>query len=99
MTKDLARKIVPIAVALMGVSGCQTMMYGKASDFDELSLGMTHPQVVAKLGEPIEVTSDGDKHEEYLVYKRMKQVMSWGPREYKVTLRDGKVVKWAEKEN
>ncbi len=85
-----------IASMLVFLSGCQAMIYGTASKFDELSLGMTKQQVIDTIGSPASVAADGDKHEEYLIYKKMKHTISAWPRTYQVTLRDGKVVKWGE---
>lgn len=76
--------------------GCQAMVYGTASDMNKLSLGMTKEQVVNTLGSPVSTSMDGDKHEEQLIYKRMKHTISEWPRTYQVTLRDGKVIKWGE---
>ncbi len=72
------------------------MIYGTASKFDELQIGMTKEQVIDVMGSPVSVAADGDKHEEYLIYKKMKHTISAWPRTYQVTLRDGKVVKWGE---
>ena len=83
------------AVALL-LSGCQAMVYGTASDFEKISLGMTKEQVIQTLGSPVSVSADGDKGEEYLIYKRMKHAISEWPRTYSVTLRGGKVVKYGE---
>ena len=85
-----------IFVFLIFLTGCQAMIYGTASDFEKISLGMTKAQVIESLGSPVSVSADGDKGEEYLVYKRMKHAISEWPRTYTVTLRDGKVVKYGE---
>lgn len=85
-----------IAAAVMALSGCQAMVYGTASDFDKISLGMDKAQVVQALGSPVSVGANGEKHEEYLVYKRMKHAISEWPRTYLVTLKDGKVIKYGE---
>jgi len=82
-----------LALSLMG---CQTMIYGSATDFNKLSVGMSKADVIKTLGDPVSTSADGDKAEEYLIYKRMKHTVSSWPRTYKVTLRDGKVVKWDE---
>lgn len=84
------------AVAIIVLAGCQAMIYGTASDFEKISLGMTKEQVIKALGSPVSVSADGDKGEEYLIYKRMKHAISEWPRTYAVTLRDGKVVKYGE---
>ena len=57
---------------------------------------MTKEQVIKALGSPVSVSADGDKGEEYLIYKRMKHAISEWPRTYAITLRDGKVVKFGE---
>ncbi len=89
----LKRVLLALTVAL---SGCQAVVYGTASDFQKLSLGMTKAQVIEVLGAPVAVSADGDKGEEYLIYKRMKHAISEWPRTYSVTLRAGKVVKYGE---
>ena len=61
-----------------------------------LSLGMTRPQVIEALGTPTTAYADSDKREEHLIYRRMSHVVSWGPQNYQVTLRDGKVVRYGE---
>lgn len=83
-------------VVLIFLAGCQAIVYGTASDFEKISLGMSKSQVIQMLGSPVSVSADGDKGEEQLVYKRMKHAISEWPRTYSVTLRDGKVVKYGE---
>jgi len=85
-----------LIIAAISLNGCQAMIYGTASKFSDLSIGMTKDQVIETIGEPVSVYADGDKHEEYLIYKKMKHAISAWPRTYSVTLRDGKVVKWGE---
>ena len=53
------------------LTGCQAAIYGTASDFEGLSLGMTKAEVIRVLGSPVAVHADGDEGEEYLIYKRM----------------------------
>lgn len=89
------KNLVAVAAAIF-LAGCQAMVYGTASDFEKVSLGMTKEQVIQTLGSPVSVSADGDKGEEYLIYKRMKHAISEWPRTYSVTLRDGKVVKYGE---
>jgi len=72
------------------------MIYGTAADFEKISIGMTKADVIKVLGSPVSVSADGDKGEEYLIYKLMKHAISAWPRTYSVTLRDGKVVKYGE---
>lgn len=83
-------------LTLFILTGCQAIVYGTASDFEKISLGMTKNQVIQILGSPVSISADGDKREEYLIYKRMKHAISEWPRTYTVTLRDGKVVKYGE---
>ena len=83
-------------VILIFLAGCQAIIYGTASDFEKISLGMTKSQVIQILGSPVSVSADGDRQEEYLIYKRMKHAVSDWPRTYSVTLREGKVVKYGE---
>lgn len=85
-----------LAAAAMVLTGCQAMVYGTASDFNSVEVGMTKQQVIEKLGTPVSMSVDADKHEDVLVYKRMKHAVSTWPRTYAVTLRDGKVVKFGE---
>lgn len=87
---------IVLALFVFGTLGCQAMIYGTADSFDKLKLGMTKEDVVKTLGKPVSVSADGDKNEEYLIYKKMKHAVSEWPRTYQVTLRDGKVVKWGE---
>jgi len=89
------KKLVAVAAAIF-LAGCQAMVYGTASDFEKISLGMTKEQVIQTLGSPVSVSADGDKGEEYLIYKRMKHAISEWPRTYSVTLRGGKVIKYGE---
>ena len=84
------------AIAFIFLTGCQAIVYGTASDFEKISLGMTKVQIIQALGSPVSVSADGDKSEEYMIYKRMKHAISEWPRTYSVTLRDGKVVKYGE---
>jgi len=85
-----------IFVFVIFLFGCQAMIYGTATDFEKISIGMTKADVIKVLGSPVSVSVDGDKGEEYLIYKRMKHAISAWPRTYSVTLRDGKVVKFGE---
>jgi outer membrane protein assembly factor BamE (lipoprotein component of BamABCDE complex) len=90
----LIKKLAVIAAIFL--TGCQAMVYGTASDFEKISLGMTKEQVIQTLGSPVSISANGDKGEEYLIYKRMKHAISEWPRTYSVTLRGGKVVKYGE---
>ena len=94
----MIKKIVLSTLILLGtlLAGCQAAIYGTAADLNELELGMTKSQVVQLLGKPVSVAADGDKGEEYMIYKKMKHAISEWPRTYQVTLRNGKVVKWGE---
>lgn len=84
-------------LSVFALTGCQAMVYGTASDLDKLSIGMDKAQVIAALGQPTSVGADGAKREEYLTYKRMNHAISAWPRDYRVTLVDGKVAKYGEK--
>lgn len=81
------------------VVGCQSIIYGTASDLNRIALGMTKEEVIKVMGDPVSTSVDGDKNEEELIYKRMKHTISDWPRTYAVTLRNGKVVKWGEQYN
>lgn len=87
---------VTVYATILFLVGCQAMIYGTASEFGRLSLGMTKEQVTSILGHPTSVSVDGDKGEEYFIYKKMKHAISEWPRTYAVTFRNGKVVKWGE---
>nr|WP_315227488.1 outer membrane protein assembly factor BamE [uncultured Albidiferax sp.] len=91
---NVLKKIIAAFVVLL--TGCQAIVYGTASDFEKISLGMSKVQVIQIIGSPVSVSADGDKGEEYLIYKRMKHAISEWPRTYSVTLREGKVVKYGE---
>lgn len=84
------------AGTLILLAGCQAIVYGTASDFEKLSLGMSKSQVIHTLGSPVSVSADADKDEEEFIFKRMKHAISAWPRTYSVTLRNGKVVKYGE---
>lgn len=85
-----------LTLTLVLLTGCQAIVYGTASDFEKISLGMTKTQVIELLGSPVAIHANGDKGEESLIYKRMKHPISAWPRTYEVTLRKGQVVKYAE---
>jgi len=85
-----------ILSTLLFMAGCQAMIYGTASDFEKISLGMSKSETIKILGSPVSVSADGDKGEEYLIYKRMKHAISEWPRTYVVTMRNGKIVKYGE---
>lgn len=85
------------AMAAIVQCGCQAMIYGTSSDLNHLQVGMTKEKVIKTMGDPISTGANADKHEEYLVYKRMRHTISEWPRMYQLTLRDGKLVQWGEK--
>ena len=92
-----ARKLMPFMLFVcLTLSGCQAVVYGTATAFNALELGMSKPEVIEILGKPVSRSVDGDKGEEYLIYKKMKHAISAWPRTYEVVLREGKVVKWGE---
>jgi outer membrane protein assembly factor BamE (lipoprotein component of BamABCDE complex) len=95
--KDLRMFLRFVAISLVVfLAGCQAIIYGTASDFEKISVGMSKEQVITTLGSPASVSADGDKGEEYLIYKRMKHAISEWPRTYAVTIRNGKVIKYGE---
>lgn len=83
-------------MSIFGFTGCQSIIYGTASGFENLSLGMSKSEVISILGRPVATQADGDKGEEQLIYKKMKHAISAWPRTYQVVLRNGKVVTWGE---
>lgn len=89
-------KVFFVVLFSLFLNGCQAIVYGTATEFDNLSLGMTRAQVIEAIGSPISVGADSDAREEYLVYKKMKHAISAWPRTYVVTLRDGRVVRFGE---
>lgn len=93
MNNFITKIIIALTVLL---SGCQAVIYGTASDFQGVELGMTKSQVIQVLGTPISVSANADTGEEQLIYKRMKHAISEWPRTYEVTLRNGKVVRFGE---
>ena len=78
------------------LSGCQAMVYGTASELNELRPGMSKAEVIQKLGDPDATSADADKKEEILTYRKMRGVVSWAPKLFDVILRDGKTVSWGE---
>jgi hypothetical protein len=78
------------------LAGCQAAIYGTATDFEKISLGMTKQDVIKELGKPVSVSADADKGEESFIYKRMKHAISEWPRTYSVVFREGKVVRYGE---
>lgn len=78
------------------LAGCQAAIYGTATGFNMLELGMSKSDVIEILGDPVSRSADGDRGEEYLIYKKMKHAISAWPRTYEVVFREGKVVKWGE---
>lgn len=89
------KKYILVLFALL-LGGCQAIVYGTASEFQEISLGMSKAQVIETMGSPVSVGANADLGEEYLVYKKMKHAISAWPRTYVVTLREGKVIKYGE---
>jgi outer membrane protein assembly factor BamE (lipoprotein component of BamABCDE complex) len=78
------------------LTGCQAIVYGTATDFEKISIGMTKEQVIQVLGSPVSVSADGDTKEDQLIYKRMKHAISEWPRTYSVVFREGKVIRYGE---
>ena len=95
---DYMKKIIISSLVLVSLStGCQTMMYGRASDLDNLKLGMSKEEVLKVLGSPEFESVNGEAKEECLTYRKMEHVTGWLPHRYDVCLRDGKVYRWGEK--
>lgn len=46
----IIKRLALIAVLLL--TGCQAVVYGTASDFDKVAIGMTKQQVIQTLGSP-----------------------------------------------
>jgi hypothetical protein len=80
------------------LTGCQSVMYGTAKDFNKIQLGMTRGEVISILGDPLTSSADAGSGEEKLTYKRMAHVMGWSPTFYDVTFKNGKVAKYAAQE-
>lgn len=87
-------KKLSVSLLVVFLTGCQAMAYGTADDFNKLSDGMDKSQVIQILGQPLTTTSNADKHEETLVYRRMPHVVSWGPSSYVAVFRDGKLARY-----
>ncbi|WP_157212741.1 outer membrane protein assembly factor BamE domain-containing protein [Herbaspirillum sp. CF444] len=81
-------------MALLTLIGCQAIAYGTAEDFNKLSVGMSKEQVVQVLGTPSSTSANGDIGEETLVYRRMPNVVSWGPSNYVAVFKGGKLVRY-----
>lgn len=91
--------IAALGFVFINLTGCQAMVYGTASDLNNVSVGMTKPEVVAALGEPMTSSADAAKREEKLTYRRMSAVVTWAPKMYDVTLVDGKVARFGQRTN
>ena len=59
---------------------------------------MSKAEVIDEVGEPAETKADGDKGEEYLIYRKMKHSSDAYPTRVVVTLRNGKVIRWGEQQ-
>ena len=92
---QISKKLL-VAFFVVFLAGCQAIIYGTASDFEKVQLGMTKAEVIAAIGSPVSVEADADKGEEVMVYKRMKHAISEWARTYAVVLRNGKVVRYGE---
>lgn len=91
-------RLAALVILAASLTGCQAMLYGTATDFEKVAVGMSKDQVVQAIGEPVSVGADGAKGESYLVYKRMSHAVSAWPRNYVVTLKDGSVTRFGEQE-
>lgn len=94
-------KTIKVMLAIFCVfilTGCQAMMYGTLDNFaiDKIKPGMTKSEVIAIIGAPDSVGLDSDKGEEILVYKRMRQPISFWLHTYTVVLRNDKVIRYGE---
>jgi outer membrane protein assembly factor BamE (lipoprotein component of BamABCDE complex) len=89
-------RLTAVLIVLFSQCGCQAMWYGLAQDMDKLKVGMTKQEVIRELGSPSSTAMDADKNEEQLIFRKMRGAMSWSPKLYAVTLRDGKAIKWGE---
>ena len=87
---------ISLGLAMLLLTGCQAMMYGTASDFDQLHRGMSKADVIKILGAPISIEANADTGQEILIYKRMERVISDWPRLYGVTFREGAMVRYGE---
>ena len=85
-------------MAAVLLAGCQAMMYGTAEDFRKLSLGMTKAEVTRTIGEPASTSADARTGEEVLIYRRMPQTVGWLPFNYEVVLKDGRVVRYGQRQ-
>ncbi len=70
------------------------MAYGTAADFNKLSIGMDKAQVIQIMGEPSSTAGNADTREEIFTYRRMPNVVSWGPSTYIAVFRDGKLLRY-----
>ncbi len=91
----ISKKLL-LAFFVVFLAGCQAIIYGTASDFEKVQLGMTKSEVIVAIGSPVSIEADADKGEEVMVYKRMKHAISEWARTYAVVLRNGKVVRYGE---
>ncbi|MDC5758547.1 outer membrane protein assembly factor BamE [Vibrio europaeus] len=86
--------IVPLLVSL---TGCQAAIYGTASDFMDIDIGMSESQVMEVLGSPVSKSVNPDTGLMTLEYKKMRHAISDWARMYQVTFKDGKVIGYGEK--
>lgn len=82
---------------LISLTGCQAAIYGTASEFDMIDVGMDREQVVFVLGSPVSRSINPDTGRTTLVYKKMRHAISEWPRMYEVVFEDGKVIGFGEK--
>lgn len=84
-------------VCLLLICGCQAIIYGTASQFENINIGMNKEEVISVLGRPSAFEADGSRNEEVFVYKKMRHAISELPRTYKVVFKEGKVIKYGER--
>lgn len=90
-------KFLIALVFLLFICGCQAIIYGTASQFENIHIGMNKGEVISVLGRPSSFEADGTRNEEIFIYRKMGHVISELPKTYKVVFKEGKVIKYGEK--
>jgi hypothetical protein len=88
------RRSLGLVGLLLSLCSCQAMMYGTADQLNDIEVGMSRAEVIARLGEPL--TKSATSTEEILTYKWMKAVITWLPQYYFVKIVDNKVHSYGE---
>jgi hypothetical protein len=91
---SMRRFLVALAAALP-LAGCQAVMYGTASDFNQISIGMTRAEVIQRLGKPSAISASPPV--EYLIYRKMAAVAAYWPDDYYVEIQAGHVASFGQK--